>query len=192
MELMLHTGAGATDACRIGPGHVDRDGWLRCKRAKSGTLAVCPFAPPATLSAPAWFEVSPYLAQCIDAASKHMTFLSAAKGAARSPKAAQQWFSRATKEAGLASGKTAHGLRKLRSAMMAEAGATPEQRMATPGHKTSEQTREYSKTADAKKIISGTDFSNFSEQVGKTEDNASKLTLFGVVADRGGFEPPTP
>lgn len=101
------------------------------------------------------------------AAPKRMTFLSTAKGAARSPKAAQQWLSRAAKEAGLALGKTAHGLRKLRSAMMAEAGATPEQRMAILGHETSEQTREYSKTADAKKIISGTDFSNFSQQVGK-------------------------
>lgn len=158
MSSLLCDGSPNSQVCRIGPGQVDRDGWLRYKRAKSGTLAVCPFTLPATLSAPAWFEVSPYLAHCIDAAPKHMTFLSTAKGAARSPKAARQWFSGAAKEAGLASGKTAHGLRKLRSVMMAEAGATPEQRMAILSHETSEQTREYSMTADAKKIISGTDF----------------------------------
>ncbi len=170
MELMLHTGAGITDACRIGPGHVDRDGWLRYKRAKTGTLAICPFAAPATLSSPSWFEVSPHLADCIAASPRHMTFLSTAHGAARSPKAAQQWFSGAAKAAGLVPGKTAHGLRKLRSVMMTEAGASPEQRMAILGHETSEQTREYSKTADAKKIISGTDISNFSEQVGKNQN----------------------
>ncbi|WP_165978915.1 tyrosine-type recombinase/integrase [Antarcticimicrobium luteum] len=170
MELMLHTGAGVTDACRIGPGHVDRQGWLRYKRAKTGTLAICPFSGAAAMGPPVWFEISPHLADCVAAAPKHMTFLSTAQGAARSPKAAQQWFSRAAKEAGLASGLTAHGLRKLRSVMMAEAGAPPEQRMAFLGHETSEQTREYSKTADAKNIISGTDFSNFSERVGKNAD----------------------
>jgi len=51
---------------------------------------------------------------------------------------------------------------------MTENGATPEQRMAILGHDTTKQTQEYSKSADAKKIISGTDFDNFSELVVKT------------------------
>ena len=40
--------------------------------------------------------------------------------------------------------------------------------MAILGHETSAQTRHYSKSADAMKIISGTDFANFSEPVGKS------------------------
>lgn len=87
--------------------------------------------------------------------------------ASRSPKAAAQWFSAAASKAGI-EGKTAHGLRKYLSVYMAERGATQEQRMAILGHETSAQTRHYSKSADAMKIISGTDFANFSEPVGKS------------------------
>lgn len=73
----------------------------------------------------------------------------------------------AAKAAGDEKGKAAHGVRTLLAVMTAERGATPEQRMAILGHDTSRKTQHYSKAADAKRIISGTDFSNFSEQVGK-------------------------
>jgi len=68
----------------------------------------------------------------------------------------------------LDAGKTDHGVRKYVAVTMTENGATPEQRMAILGHDTTKQTQEYSKSADAKKIISGTDFDNFSELVVKT------------------------
>ncbi|MEJ8560487.1 hypothetical protein QTO30_04080 [Yoonia sp. GPGPB17] len=58
-------------------------------------------------------------------------------------------------------------MRKYLSTYMAERGANLEQRMAILGHDTTAQTRDYSKTADAKKIISGTQIDNSSEPVAK-------------------------
>lgn len=154
MELMLHTGAAIGDAVRLGPCHVKGD-WLEYRRQKSGTQAVVPWR-----NCPAWFGESPDLFAALDAAPRHMTFLTRRGAAARSAKAARQWFARAARDAGL-TGKTAHGLRKLRSIIMIEAGATIDQRMAILGHDTTAQSREYSKNADQRRIISGTNFSNF-------------------------------
>jgi integrase len=88
------------------------------------------------------------------AVPRHLTWLSTARGAARSPKAAGQWFSGAAKQAGI-EGKSAHGVRKRLASYMAENGASEDQRMAILGHDTSTQTREYSKSADARQIIAG-------------------------------------
>lgn len=162
-ELLIQTGAARVDVVKLGPRNLDRDGWLSYTRQKCKTLSVVPFACPA----PQWFPASPYLAECIAKAPRHLTYLSTERGAARSDKAFGNWFASSARAAGVEKGKTAHGVRKLLAVMMAERGATPEQRMAILGHDTSRQTQHYSKAADAKRIISGTDFSNFSEQVGK-------------------------
>lgn len=157
LELLIQTGAAIGDAVKIGPGNV-RDGWLTYTRAKSRTICTAPvFA-----SAPHYYPPSDHLRACIEAAPRHLTYLSTAKGAARSPKAAGQWFSAAARAAGV--DKSAHGVRKYLATYMAERGATPEQRMAILGHDTSKQTQAYSKTADARRIISGTDFDNFPGQ----------------------------
>lgn len=158
LELILHTGAAIGDAVKLGPGNI-KDGWITYKRGKTGVQATCPLD-----NCPGWFEPSPYLRDCIDEAPRHMVFLSTAAGHSRSVKAARQWFAKAARDAGI-EGKTAHGVRKLRAIMMAEAGATTEERMLIMGHDTTAQTREYSKTADAKRIISG----------GKTFNSPSKL-----------------
>lgn len=109
---------------------------------------------------PSWFEPSPYLQECIDAAPRHMVFLSTKGGHSRSVKAARQWFAKAARDASI-EGKTAHGVRKLRAIMMAEAGATTEERMLILGHDTTSQTQEYSKAADARRILSGGKSFNF-------------------------------
>ena len=162
-ELLITTGAARVDVVRLGPRNVDDDGWLTYTRKKCGTLAVVPFSCPA----PAWYPASPYLAECLARAPRHLTFLSTDRGGSRSDKAFGNWFAAAARAAGIEKGKTAHGVRKLLAVMMAERGAAPEQRMAILGHDTTKQTQHYSKAADAKRIISGTDFSNFSERVGK-------------------------
>jgi hypothetical protein len=48
---------------------------------------------------------------------------------------------------------------------MSERGVTERQRMAILGHDTTSQAKDYAKFADARRIISGTDFDNSSEQV---------------------------
>lgn len=163
MEIMLQTGAAIGDAIRLGPANMKGD-WLTYQRGKTDTTCTVPLF---AANRPAFYPEATHLKACLAAAPKHMTWLSTKSGASRSPKAAAQWFSAAASKAGI-EGKTAHGLRKYLSVHMAERGATQEQRMAILGHETSAQTRHYSKSADAMKIISGTDFANFSEPVGKS------------------------
>jgi integrase len=160
LELILHTGAAIGDAVRLGPGNI-KNGWITYKRGKTGVLATCPLD-----HCPDWFEPSPQLRDCIDAAPRHMVFLSTASGHSRSVNSARQWFAQAARAAGI-EGKSAHGVRKLRAIMMAEAGATTEQRMAIMGHDTTAQTREYSRTADAQKVIMGRESFNFPAELKK-------------------------
>lgn len=82
LELAWQTCAGSSDLVKLGPGNI-KEGWLAYVRQKTGTHAECPFAAPA----PDWIEPSPYLARCIEQAPKHLTYLTTAKGAARSGKA---------------------------------------------------------------------------------------------------------
>lgn len=161
-ELIAMTGAAIGDAVRLGPGNV-KDGWLTYTRAKSKTACTVPLF---IANPPAWYPPNADLIACIEAAPRHLTYLSTRTGSSRSGKAAGQWFAKATQAAGI-EGKSAHGVRKYLAAYMAERGATPEQRMAILGHDTTAQTRAYSKTADAQKIIAGTKVDNPPEQFDK-------------------------
>ncbi|APE43389.1 hypothetical protein BOO69_08150 [Sulfitobacter alexandrii] len=158
-ELMHRTCAAIGDAGRLGPGMI-KDGWLTYRRQKSGSEATCPFNVPG----PAWFEADDHLRRCLDQHPRHMTFLVTGRGAPRSPKAAAQWFSRACTAAGLDADKTAHGIRKHRAAVFKENGATDAQRMAILGHETASEAARYSKSADLRRIISGTESSHSDSQ----------------------------
>jgi integrase len=150
-EILLQTGASIGDAVTLGPGNM-RGPWLSYRRTKSRTICTVPLL---VTPRPAYYPPSDDLRACIEAAPKHLTWLSTAKGASRSGKAAGAWFAKAAKAAGVEE-KTAHGVRKYLATYMAEHGATEAQRMAILGHDTTAQTREYSKTADARRIICGT------------------------------------
>jgi len=104
---------------------------------------------------PFWYEPDDCLEQCLAAQELHINFIVTSRGAARSAKAAAQWFSRACAKAGL-TGLTAHGIRKGRAAVFKENGATKEQRMAILGHETEAQADNYSKSADLRRVITGT------------------------------------
>ncbi|WP_428516346.1 tyrosine-type recombinase/integrase [Roseovarius sp.] len=150
-ELIALTGAAIGDAVKLGPGNV-RDGWLVYTRAKTRTACTVPLF---IDNPPTWYPSNADLRACIEAAPKHLTYLSTRAGASRSAKAAGQWFAGAARDAGI-EGKSAHGVRKYLAAYVAERGATEAQRMEVLGHDTTTQTRAYSKTADAKRIIAGT------------------------------------
>jgi site-specific recombinase XerD len=96
-------------------------------------------------------------------------------GKSRSEKAAASWFSKAAQAAGLEKGKTAHGVRKGRAAMFKENGASSDQRMAILGHETESETLHYSKSADLRRTIEGTESSNFSERVPTRKSNLLKM-----------------
>lgn len=165
-ELLHRTCAAIVDACQIGPQHVKGD-WLTFTRQKSGTMATCPWN-----GGPAWFEPDDHLRRCLDLAPRHLTFMTTAHGQPRSIKAASMWFARAAKAAGIA--KTAHGIRKHRAAVFAENGASQDQRMAILGHETTSEAVHYSKSADLRRIISGTETSNFPNQLEKAHLNSLK------------------
>lgn len=147
-ELAYQTCAAAVDLVRLGPANV-RDGWISYRRSKTGAESESPLVNP-----PAWFEPGD-LQACLDARKdRHMTFLTTAKGAARSQKAVSAWFSQACTAAGLPL-LSLHGVRKGRAAMFRENGASPDQRMAVLGHLTEGETHQYSKSADLRKTVTG-------------------------------------
>ena len=148
MEAILRTGASIGDLCRIGL-HMVADGWLTYERGKSGSLAVIPWDDP-----PAW-ALGDDLDACL-AVHPHLMFMVTETGKPRSEKAAAAWFSRACTEAGLPD-LSAHSFRKLKAARMKEMGATPEQRMAILGHETRAEASRYAKSADLRRVITGTE-----------------------------------
>ena len=94
-----------------------------------------------------------------------MTFLTTIAGSARSVKAMGMWFSGAAKAAGVI-GKTAHGLRKSRATLLAEAGATEHQIAAWTGHESLSEVRRYTRKADKRRILSGQSENETGNQIG--------------------------
>ena len=148
MEAMFRTGASIADLCRLGL-HMVEDGWLTYERGKSGSVAVIPWNNP-----PAWAQ-GDELDACLEH-HPHLMFLVTATGKPRSEKAAAAWFSQACTEAGLPE-LSAHSFRKLKAVRMKELGATPEQRMAILGHETRAEASRYAKSADLRRVITGTE-----------------------------------
>jgi integrase len=147
LEVILRTGASIGDMCRLGS-HMVEDGWLSYERGKSGSMAMIPWEHP-----PAWAR-GDELDACLGG-HRHLLFLVTATGKPRSEKAAAAWFSHACTEAGLPH-LSAQSFRKLKAARMKELGATPEQRMAILGHDTKAEASRDAKSADLRKVISGT------------------------------------
>ena len=147
LEAILRTGASIGDLCRLGTHMVD-DGWLAYERGKSGSLAMVPWDNP-----PAWAQ-GDELDACL-AVHPHLMFMVTSAGRPRSEKAASAWFSRACTAAGLPD-LSAHSFRKLKGRHMKEMGATEDQRMAILGHETRAEASRYSRGADLRKVISGT------------------------------------
>ncbi|WP_170125849.1 tyrosine-type recombinase/integrase [Pelagimonas varians] len=168
-ELMYRTCAAIGDTCNLTRGNV-KDGWLSYTRQKSNSVAACPFY----ADGPDWFEGTTDLQACLNAEDNHITFLTTQTGKSRSPKSAASWFSKAANAAGLEKGKTAHGIRKGRAAMFKENGASADQRMAILGHETIGEATRYSKSADLRRTVEGTEKFQLSEQVPTQEHNHLK------------------
>jgi integrase len=165
-ELMYQSCAAIGDACRLGPANVQGE-WLAYARKKTGTQSMSPL-----FDGPDWFEACDHYHTCVNAAPRHMTYLTTKAGASRSAKAVASWFSRAATSAGLPD-LSAHGIRKGRAAIFRENGASQDQRMAILGHETEAEARRYSKSADLARVISGTEKFQLPSKVG-TEGIKSK------------------
>lgn len=160
-ELIFWTGARMSDAVRVTEPMIGKDGWLTFRQQKTGGDVAIPIR----AAAPLWAEPDGLLAAALDARpDRHVAIMVTAYGKPRSVKASSQWFAAAARAAKI-EGKTAHGLRKLRAQIMAENGATTHQIAAWTGHETLGEVARYSRAADRRRIISGTESGNSSDRV---------------------------
>ena len=156
MELIYWTAARASDATRLGPGMIDKAGWLTFRQQKTGGEVAIPFSRALPDFARGMAGDLAHLKAAIEHAQRHMTWIVTEAGAARSVKAFSQWFSAAARAAGVI-GKTAHGLRKSRAVDLAEAEATTHQIAAWTGHETLSEVERYTKAAGKRRLLSGTE-----------------------------------
>ena len=166
-ELIYWTGARISDAIRLGEGNIGRDSFLTLRQGKTGREAYVPMARHVSpLAARLGGDLNHLLNALAARPERHLSYVVTDQGSVRSVKAASQWFSEKAREAGI-TGKTAHGLRKRRTELLIEAGATRDQVKAWIGHEDDRMIAHYAKKFDRKRALSGTDqerkVSNFSE-----------------------------
>lgn len=154
MELLRFSGARISDAVRIGPGMVAKDGVLSYRQVKTGGPAHVPWTCPLPDFATHLSADREMLHRALEVLAGQMTFL-AAKGRTRSEKALGTMIREAAREAGFQ--KSAHGLRKSLATELAEGGATAHQIGAWTGHETLKEVDHYTKSADRRKAVRGTE-----------------------------------
>ncbi|MGR3481635.1 tyrosine-type recombinase/integrase [Salipiger marinus] len=155
MELLYWTGARISDAVMIGPGMVDAHGVLTYRQKKTGDVAHAPWTCALPPYAAQWSADRDTMHAAVAHGAGHMTFLATAQGRTRSEKALGTLIRESAQEAGFA--KSAHGLRKSRAVMLAEAGATPHQIGAWTGHHTLQEVEHYTRKADRRRAVMGTE-----------------------------------
>ena len=84
--------------------------------------------------------------------SEHLTFLTTEYGMAFSAAGFGNWFRDRCKEAGLAKGYAAHGLRKAAATRHANSGATAHELMAWFGWTTLKEAERYTRAANRKQL----------------------------------------
>ena len=156
MELLHWTGARISDAVRIGPQHVGRDGVLSFVQAKTGEAAYVPWTCPLPAHAQAMAADRQMMHKALAGLpGAHLTFLATAQGRTRSHKAAGHLIAKAAEAAGF--DRSAHGLRKSRAVALAEAGANPLQIAAWTGHRSLNEVAHYAEEADRRRHVLGTE-----------------------------------
>ena len=170
VELLYWTGARISDAVRLGRGMVDRDGVLRFRQQKTGGLAFIPWTCPLPDYAAGMEADRQAMHEALVACAGHMTFLATRDGRTRSAKAIGGDVAKSARLAGVE--KTAHGLRKSRSAVLAEAGASAHQIAAWTGHESLSEVAHYTRSADKRRAVMGTNeegtVANPADPVGKS------------------------
>lgn len=142
LAILLHTGARRGDVVTFGRQHV-RDGVLRYVPRKTRYKRHDAVKTPVSVELAAVISASP----CGD-----LTFLVTDYGKPFTHKGFGARFQKWCDEAGIARGKSAHGLRKLRATLAAEGGATDRQLMAMFGWSTAGQATVYTKAADQERL----------------------------------------
>lgn len=153
-ELLRFSGSRISDAVRLGPGMIAKDGVLSYRQIKTGGMAHVPWTCPLADFAVHLAHDRALMHDALKALAGQMTFLDA-KGKARSEKALGTMIREAALDAGFQ--KSAHGLRKSLATELAEGGATAHQIAAWTGHETLKEVDHYTKSADRRRAVRGTD-----------------------------------
>lgn len=149
-EVVFWTALRTVDAVRIGPVNVARDGILSLRQSKTRGAVYIPWTAPLPGWAAGWEVERRTMLSTIR--PDGLTFL-AARGQTRSVKGLGNLISDAAEGAGIA--KSAHGLRKNRLMMAAEAGATAHAIMAWGGHKSLAEAERYTRAAQLRGLVTG-------------------------------------
>lgn len=152
MELLLWTGARISDAVRIGPQMVDRDGVLVIQQGKTGERAYVPWSCPV----PSFADEADrkMMLQAIAPFAGHLCFLPSQDGRMRSIKSATQMMLKACREAEVEA--TSHGLRKTRSALIIDSGGNTSDSAAWTGHISLKVAQHYQREYDRRAAVLGT------------------------------------
>lgn len=151
MELLLWTGARISDAVRIGPQMVDRQGVLVIQQGKTGERAYVPWS----CALPAFAAEADRRAMLTAIApyAGHLCFVPARDGRVRSVKSATQMMLKACAEAEVTA--TSHGLRKTRAALIIESGGTATDSAAWTGHISRKIAEHYQREYDRHAAVIG-------------------------------------
>lgn len=154
MELLHWTGVRISDAVKIGPQHVGKDGILSFEQQKTKGRAYVPW----TCPVPSFADQADRDAMqaAIAHMTGHLTFLATTTGRTRTAKGLGTTIATACTEAGLPH-LSAHGLRKSRAIALAESGATPHQIGAWTGHSSLSEIAHYTRAVDRRALVLGTE-----------------------------------
>lgn len=155
-ELLYWTGSRISDAVRIGPGMVGRDGVLAFRQQKTGDEAFVPWSCALPAYAVSMIDDRETMHAALTCLTGHMTFLATHGGRTRSHKALGTVISEAAAAAQI-DGRSAHGLRKSRAQQLADAGATTHQIAAWTGHQSLSEVQHYTESANRRAAVTGTE-----------------------------------
>jgi site-specific recombinase XerD len=155
MELIHWTGCRISDAVRIGPQMIDRDGVLVFRQQKTNDFAYVPWSCTMPGYATALDADRQLMIAAIAPFAGHLTFLPAKEGRSRSSKALGMQMQKACRATGIP--VTAHGLRKTRAIALSELGANERQIGAWTGHHSFSEIRHYTEGFNRRAAVMGTD-----------------------------------
>jgi integrase len=133
LDLMLYTGIRRSDAVLLGHGHVDEEGWIVFSQAKTGGEVEIPIIPRLELT-------------LVTGPIGETTFLETGYGQPFTAAGFGGKFREWCDQAGLPQ-CTAHGLRKVMGARLAELGCSDREIMAITGHQGEKEVSVYTKGA---------------------------------------------
>lgn len=151
-ELLWWTGARVSDAVTLSADHVSADGLLTYRQQKTKHQAHVPWDSGLPKWALAW-ERDRSLMKAALAHATGQTFMETVTGNMRSPYGMSNLVSEALRDAGV--DRSAHGFRKSRLTLIAEACGSTQAIMSWGGHVTLAEAEHYTRSAERRRVLLG-------------------------------------